>query len=59
MFGTTYFCEQVFSVMNINKTKLCSRLTHAHLNDILKGSATLDLTPDIDMPSYVNCFFAP
>jgi len=45
MFGTTYPCEQVFSVMNINKTKLRSRLTHSHLNDILKVPATQDLTP--------------
>jgi len=48
MFGSTYLCEQVFSVMNINKTKLRSRLTHAHLNDILKVGATQDFTPDID-----------
>ena len=48
MFGTTYLCEQVFSATNINKTKLCSRPTHAHLNDILKVAATQDLTPDVD-----------
>jgi len=48
MFGTTYLCEQVFSVMNIKQTKLRSRLTHAHLNGILKVTATQDLTPDID-----------
>jgi len=48
MFGTTYLCEQVFSAMNINKTKLRSRLTHALLNDILNVAATQDLTPDID-----------
>jgi len=47
MFGTTYLCEQVFSMVNINKTKLRSRLTHAHLNDILKVAAAQDLTPDI------------
>ena len=44
MFGTTYLCEQVFSVMNINKTKL----THKHLTDILKLAATQDMMPDID-----------
>ena len=27
MFRTTYLCEQVFSVMNIDKTKLRSTLT--------------------------------
>ena len=48
MFGTTYLCEQDFSVMSINKTKLRSRLTHKHLNDILKLVATQDVTPDID-----------
>uniref|UniRef100_A0A674DXZ8 SPIN-DOC-like zinc-finger domain-containing protein n=1 Tax=Salmo trutta TaxID=8032 RepID=A0A674DXZ8_SALTR len=48
MFGTTYLCEQVFSVMSINKTKLRSRLTHKHLNHILKLAATQDVTPDID-----------
>jgi len=48
MFGTIYLSEQVFSVMNINKIKLCSRPTHAQLNDILKVAATQDLTPDID-----------
>ncbi|XP_037774147.1 general transcription factor II-I repeat domain-containing protein 2B-like [Penaeus monodon] len=48
MFGTTYLCEQVFSVMNINKTKLRSRLTHKHLNDILKLAATQDVMPNID-----------
>ena len=48
MFGTTYLCEQVFYVMNINKTKLRSRLTHAHLNDSLKVAAAQDLKPDIE-----------
>ena len=42
MFGTTYLCEQVFSVMNNTKTKLRSRLTHKHLNDNLKLAATQD-----------------
>ena len=48
MFGTTYLCEQVFSVMSVNKTKLRSRLTHKHLNDILKLAATQNVTPNID-----------
>lgn len=48
MFGTTYLCEQVFSVMNINKTKLRSKLTHKHLNEILKVAATQDMMPDIN-----------
>lgn len=48
MFGTTYLCEQMFSVMNNNKTKQGSRLTNKHLNDIVKCAATQDLTPNID-----------
>uniref|UniRef100_G3N7N2 DUF4371 domain-containing protein n=1 Tax=Gasterosteus aculeatus TaxID=69293 RepID=G3N7N2_GASAC len=39
IFGTTYLCEQVFSVMNITKTKLRSRLTRKYLNDVLKLAA--------------------
>lgn len=34
--------------MNINKTKMRSRLTHKHLNDILKVTASQDMTPDVD-----------
>ena len=48
MFRSTYVCEQVFSVMNINKTKFRSRLTHKHLNDILKLAATQDVMANID-----------
>lgn len=48
MFGTTYLCEQIFSVMNINKTKMRSRLTNKHLNDILKVTASQDMTPGVD-----------
>lgn len=48
MFGTTYLCEQAFSVMSINKTKLRSRLTHKHLNDILKLATAQDWTRNID-----------
>jgi 17beta-estradiol 17-dehydrogenase/3beta-hydroxysteroid 3-dehydrogenase/mitotic-spindle organizing protein 1 len=31
MFGSTYTCEQFFSLMNNNKTKSRSRLTDGHL----------------------------
>ncbi|CAL9692766.1 unnamed protein product [Knipowitschia caucasica] len=48
MFGTTYLCEHIFSVMNINKTKMRSRLTNKHLNDILKVTASQDMTPGVD-----------
>ena len=48
MFGTTYLCEQLFSVMAINKNKFCSRLTNKNLNDILKVAASQELSPNID-----------
>lgn len=48
MFGTTYLCEQVFSVMNNNKTVQRSRLTNKHLNDIVKCAASRDLHPNIE-----------
>ena len=43
MCRTTYLCEQVFAVMNIDKTKLRSTLK----NDILNVASTQDLTTDI------------
>lgn len=36
MFGTTYLCEQAFSIMYVNKSNLLSRITHRHLIDITK-----------------------
>ena len=36
--------------MNINKTKMPSKLTHQHISDILKLAKTgiLKMTPDVD-----------
>ena len=48
MFGTTYLCEQAFSVMNINKSKVRNRLTHGHLNDVMKIATAQKLSPDMD-----------
>ena len=48
MFGTTYLCEQAFSVMNINKSKVRNRLTHGHLNDVMKIAIAQKLSPDMD-----------
>ena len=46
LFGSTYLCEQTFSVMNLNKNRLRSRLTDAHLRDILRISTTA-VKPDL------------
>ncbi|XP_053192732.1 general transcription factor II-I repeat domain-containing protein 2A-like, partial [Scomber japonicus] len=47
LFGSTYMCEQTFSLMNINKTRHRSKLTDQHLRSILR-IATTKLTPDFD-----------
>lgn len=41
LFGSTYLCEQTFSVMNLNKC-----LSDSHLRDILRISTTA-LKPDL------------
>uniref|UniRef100_K7FWM9 SPIN-DOC-like zinc-finger domain-containing protein n=1 Tax=Pelodiscus sinensis TaxID=13735 RepID=K7FWM9_PELSI len=38
IFGSTYICEQTFSIMNMNKNKHRSSLTDDHLEDIMKIS---------------------
>uniref|UniRef100_A0A087Y1S5 HAT C-terminal dimerisation domain-containing protein n=1 Tax=Poecilia formosa TaxID=48698 RepID=A0A087Y1S5_POEFO len=47
LFGSTYVCEQTFSVMNINKARHRSQLTDQHLRSILR-IATTKITPDFD-----------
>jgi len=46
LFGSTYLCEQTFSIMNLNKNRLRSRLSDAHLRDILRLNTTT-LEPDL------------
>ncbi|CAM4581205.1 unnamed protein product [Lepidochelys kempii] len=45
VFGSTYICEQTFSIMNMNKNKQRSSLTDDHLEDIVKIS-TSNMTPE-------------
>ena len=45
-FGSTYICEQSFSVMNHNKSQIRSRLTDRNLENIVRV-ATTSLEPDI------------
>ena len=47
IFGTTYICEQTFSIMNINKNKHRSCLSDDHLEDILK-TVTSNMSPEYD-----------
>lgn len=48
MFGSTYSCEQMFSIMNLNKTSHRSRLTDQHLVSVLKVATAKDIKPRID-----------
>lgn len=47
LFGSTYVCEQTFSVMNTNKAPHRSQLSDEHLRSVLR-IATTKLTPDFD-----------
>jgi hypothetical protein len=49
MFGSTYMCEQLFSAMKINKTKLTNRISDNHLNDRMKIMNAKKLKPNIDV----------
>lgn len=46
LFGSTYICEQTFSILNINKTKHRNRLTNEILESILRV-ATSNIEPNI------------
>ena len=46
-FGTTYRCEQAFSTMKFVKSKYRTRLTHAHLEALIKLTVT-DLQPRLE-----------
>ena len=56
LFGSTYICEQTFSTVNINKTKLRSNLTDVHLQSLLRIS-TSNMQPDFKQ--LVNSFDRP
>ena len=45
LFGSTYVCEQTFSVMKFNKSRYRSSITDDHLSAVLR-IATSDIQPD-------------
>lgn len=47
MFGSTYICEQTFSIMNLNKNKQRSSLSDINLEAILR-TATSSIEPNFD-----------
>lgn len=48
MFGSTYLCEQLFSILKNNKTPERSRLTDQHVQSILKVTAANDIQPNFE-----------
>lgn len=46
LFGSTYICEQTFSLLTLNKSRLRTKMTDSHLRDVLRISTT-KLTPDL------------
>ena len=49
MFGSAYVCMQLFSLMNLNKSRFRSKLADMHLSSMLKVAMTQSLVPDIDL----------
>ncbi|MBN3286690.1 GT2D2 protein, partial [Polyodon spathula] len=48
MFGSTYFCKLLFSLVKINKSAQRSRLNDKHLHSVLKIASAQNMNPDID-----------
>ena len=46
LFGSTYICEQTFSLLNRNKNSLRTKMTDSHLCEVLRVSTT-KLSPDM------------
>lgn len=48
LFGSNFTCEQIFSVMKLNKSRHRSTLYDDHLSAVLRV-ATSDIHPDFDV----------
>ncbi|UYV85149.1 LSM14A, partial [Cordylochernes scorpioides] len=47
MFGSTYRCEQLFSLMKGNKSPIRSRITDVHLGSVLKLITANKISPEV------------
>ena len=54
MFGSTYICEQTFSILNYRKNKHCSRLSDIHLDAIFHVSTT-KMQANVENDLQVKC----
>uniref|UniRef100_A0A3P9KXR9 SPIN-DOC-like zinc-finger domain-containing protein n=1 Tax=Oryzias latipes TaxID=8090 RepID=A0A3P9KXR9_ORYLA len=59
LFGSTYICEQTFSLMNLNKIKLRGTLTDSHLQDILTLSVSNNPTKKVEFQIVSKWFKNP
>ena len=48
MFGSTYRCEQLFSLMKGNKSPIRSRITDSHLGSVLKLITANKIFPEVE-----------
>ncbi|XP_067930870.1 general transcription factor II-I repeat domain-containing protein 2A-like [Watersipora subatra] len=46
LFGSTYICEQTFSLLTLNKSRMRTKMTDSHLHDVLR-IATTKFTADL------------
>jgi hypothetical protein len=59
MFGSTYQCEQLFSIMNGNKSPVRNKLNNIHINSIVKIASAEKFSPDINkLVSEKRCQFS-
>lgn len=58
LFGSTYLCEKTFSVMNLNKSHVRTRLSDSHLQDILRINTTA-IEPDLAFVLHSRSQFHP
>ncbi|UYV78059.1 GTF2IRD2B [Cordylochernes scorpioides] len=47
MFGSTYRCEQLFSLMKGNKSPIRSRITDVQLGSVLKLITANKISPEV------------
>lgn len=56
LFGSTYTCEQFFSIMNLNKSAVRTRLTDDNLSSTLKVAVSNKFKPNIEkLSSEMRC----
>ena len=58
LFGSTYLCEQTFSVMNFNKNRVRTRISDSHLRDIIRIK-TSGIEPDLNYLLHSRSQFHP